>query len=160
MSGLQNYLLSVSAAALLMSLLLALLPSGHVKQTAKFTGALLVVLAVVAPVVKLNADDLARSIAMLQMEKEQLRTGVEVKNREILAELIKEQSEAYILDKAEELGLTLSVDITLREEGDYPYPIAVTLWGEAAEGDKMLLERIIEQDIGIVRERQEWKNSE
>lgn len=151
-------MLSVSAAALLMSFVLAIMPEGRIRHTAKFLGALLVVLVVVSPVVKLNAENMARTIAKFEMEKESLRTGIEVKNREILSELIKENTQAYILDKAERMGIAVTVDVTMRDEGDYPFPVSVMLTGRLTPAEQTRLERVIEQDLGIPPECQEWRN--
>lgn len=158
MSRLRSYLLSVCAVSLLSSVLPVLLPQGRIRQVIKLSAGVLVMLAVISPIMQLDTERLARSLAMLRMQTEQMQNGIEVGNREILAELIKEDCEAYILDKAEQLGLDLEIEIVMREEGDYPYPVAVTLHGEAAAAERSYMERVIEQDIGIPLEKQEWIN--
>jgi len=90
------------------------------------------------------------------MDQEQLRTGIEVKNRDILAQLIKEKCEAYILDRADEMGLTLSVDVVMREAGDYPYPVSVVLSGMISESDRLYFKKMLERDFAITPECQEW----
>ena len=139
-----------------MSFFLVIVPQGRIRNTAKFLGSLIVVLAVVSPIVKLDSEDISRTIAKFQMEKEELRTGIEIKNREIISELIKENTQSYILDKAEAMGIELSVDVTVRGEGDYPFPVSVVLKGEVTQAERAFLERMIERDIGISKERQEW----
>lgn len=157
MSGIKNYLLSMAASAFLLSLVLAVLPKGKIHRISRFAGALLLILAVIAPIARIDADDISQSIAKFQMQTQQLQTGIEVRNREILSQLIKEQCQAYILDKAEAMGVSVSVEISLSEERDYPYPVSVVLQGNVSPEDRGHLERIIEQDIGIPPERQEWK---
>ena len=156
MTQLKAYLLSITASALLMSLVLALLPKGKLRKTASFVGSLLLVLTVVAPVARLDPAQLAKSIAELRMETETIRTGIEIGNREIAAALIKEQCEAYILDKAAARGITLEAEIRLSGEGQYPYPTGVTLYGQVSQSDREAISAIIAEDLGIPRESQEW----
>ena len=77
-------------------------------------------------------------------------------NREIAAALIKEQCEAYILDKAAARGITLEAEIRLSGEGQYPYPTGVTLYGQVSQSDREAISAIIAGDLGIPRESQEW----
>lgn len=155
-AAVRAYLLSIAAAALLLALVQALLPQGAVKRTATMAGSLLVILAVLSPLAKLDYDSLARSISKLQVETESLRTGIEVGNRELMAGIIKQRCETYILDKAGQMGLTLEVEITLSEGVDYPYPVSVTLRGAATEAQKRTLTAYITENLGIPAERQEW----
>ena len=157
MNSIKNYLLHVASAGFLLSLALAVVPKGRVQQVARFVGGLVLILTVITPIMKLDTDDLARSISRFHMTIQQDRTGVEIDNRNILAQLIKEQCQAYILDKAEALGFAVSAEITLSEEGDYPYPVSVILQTEASQKERDHLENIIVQDLGIPPERQEWK---
>ena len=156
MSIINEYLLSISAAALLTSVAASLVVNGNVGKIVNCIVMLILVLVVFVPVAKINVSNIARSIAMFRMDLEQEKTGIEVNNREILAELIKEKCEAYILDKAETLGVTIQADITISEEGGYPYPVHIRIIGRVSAEDRAYLQRIIEEDIGIPSEQQEW----
>lgn len=159
MSALRHYLMSVCAAALFASFILTIVPEGRIRHIVKLGGALVVIVSVISPLSRLDIEQIAKSMAVIRMDAEQMQTGIEVKNREILSQLIKEQSEEYILDKAEEMDLCLSVEIEMREEGDYPYPVSVLVVGTVSEADQAYLKKIIEQDIGIPVDRQEWNES-
>ena len=117
---------------------------------------MLIMLAVMAPLVELDADTLAQSISELQLELETVRTGIAVTNRDIQAEIIKERCEAYILDKATAMGLTLEVEIQLSGDQTYPYPVGVTLRGQVSESERSTLSNMIAQELGIPEERQAW----
>lgn len=127
--ALRSYLLAIVAVSLLTAILLGLLPKGGVRRAAGLTCAMALAVVVLRPVAALDGESLARAIARLEMESEQLRTGVEVKNRELVAAIIKQNAETYILDKAASMGLTLQAEIEMRDAGDYPYPYRVTLGG-------------------------------
>ena len=127
------------------------------KNVINFVSGLLLLFVVVAPIAKIEAGSVAKMIAKMQMDAEQMRTGVEVKNRDILAELIKERCETYILDKAEKMGVNIHPEVTLSEEGEYPYPVFVRISGNVSSEDRTYLQDIIEQDLGIPLEKQEWR---
>lgn len=156
MTALKGYLLSVCISSLLASFAQELLPKGSARRAASLIGSLIVMLAVMAPLVELDADTLAQSISELQLELETVRTGIAVTNRDIQAEIIKERCEAYILDKATAMGLTLEVEIQLSGDQTYPYPVGVTLRGQVSESERSTLSNMIAQELGIPEERQAW----
>ena len=70
-----------------------------------------------------------------------------------MADIIKAETEAYILDKASQLNVELSVEVTIDEEN---IPTAVTLSGEVSPYARRQLQEIIESDLGIAKENQRW----
>lgn len=151
-----TYLLSVAAAALFAALTQSLLPKGGVRRVAGFVGGLVLILAVVSPLAGLEYADLARSMAQIRIETEQMQTGVHTGNREILSEIIKQRCEAYILEKARNLGLSLEVTVTLEEDGTYPYPAGVILKGSFSQTQRAALTAEISQNLAIPARQQEW----
>ena len=150
------YLLTVAAAAGLFSLTVAVLPAGRVRKTAQFTGALLLILTVLAPIIRLDSADLAKAIAKIQIDTGTLQSDAKRNDRELMAQLIKEECQTYILDKAAELGISVTAEVTLSEGSEYPYPVSVILRGSPWEQARKRLSSIIECDLGIPPDRQEW----
>jgi hypothetical protein len=74
-----------------------------------------------------------------------------------VAGIIKEQCEAYILDKAREFGADISVVVILSAD-TLPVPQQVQISGEWAPYAKLRLTEIISQDLGIDRGAQIWKS--
>lgn len=153
----RNYLLSIAAVGLLLSLVQAILPKGAARKSAVMAGSLLLLLTVLSPLARLDYAGIARSISRIQMETETMRTGIEVGNRELMAKIIKQNCETYILDKAEEMGLSLRAAVTVSEGTDYPYPTAVTMEGSASAAQKQALTKFIVENLGIPEAQQEWK---
>ena len=60
------------------------------------------------------------------------------------------------MDKAASRGVSLLVEIRLSEDGSYPYPAAVTLRGHVLEHDREAISAIIEEELGIPKDSQEW----
>lgn len=73
--------------------------------------------------------------------------------RDSMADIIKEETEAYILDKAADLHANLHVEVTVGEDS---LPMAVTLSGEASPYARRQIQAIIANDLGISKENQKW----
>ena len=76
--------------------------------------------------------------------------------------IIEREFEEYILDKASETGVFLeSADVTMNwDENGYWYPCEVTLVGELSTGDRNRLSAVIESELGIPTDRQNWSGYE
>ena len=70
-------------------------------------------------------------------------------------DIIKAETESYILDKANELGAALTVEVFLSED-DIPIPVSVRIQGTASPYARNRLTQMIQQDLGIEKEKQEW----
>ena len=133
----KGYLFSLTAAALLSALLLAL--------------------TALSPLLKLDYDAIAKQIAEIRLDTETVRTGVEVQNRELQARIISEQAAAYIWDKADEMGVALEVEVETRDLGSGPYPWRATLTGACGGEKRTALTRYIEENLAIPGARQVWQ---
>lgn len=69
--------------------------------------------------------------------------------------IITEQCEAYILDKAAELGADISVSVTLEPETGLPRAAAIT--GTLTPWERQTLSGEITQALGIEKEALDWK---
>lgn len=73
--------------------------------------------------------------------------------RDSMADIIKEETEAYILDKAADLHANLRVEVTIGEDN---LPAAVTISGEASPYARRQIQAMIANDLGISKENQKW----
>ena len=106
--------------------------------------------------VPFSKDDTGYDTVMMEMEADARASGIEIANRDLLARIIQEKTEAYILDKAGQLGLQLQAEVSVSETEE-PVPWAVVLSGEVKPDQKRRLEAILEQELGIARENQQWQ---
>ena len=67
--------------------------------------------------------------------------------------VIKTRLEAYIVEKADQAGASVSADITLDDDG---LPRAVTVTGALSPAVKGRLKRMLTQELGIPEVRQQW----
>ena len=86
--ALRSYLLAIVAVSLLTAILLGLLPKGGVRRAAGLTCAMALAVVVLRPVAALDGESLARAIARLEMESEQLRTGVDLSSALALSDSV------------------------------------------------------------------------
>ena len=157
MNQIREYLLSVCCAALLLSLISALVPKGNVKRYVNFIGSLLIVLAVIVPIKNIDSEDLAKAISEFSFQYDDAKSDIEVKNRELIEQIIMKECAAYILDKAEQIGASVTVELQMSEDMEYPFPVSIVVSGQVSEEKQKILERIIADDLGIPKERQGWK---
>lgn len=69
---------------------------------------------------------------------------------------ISQQARAYILDKAEAMGVELDVHVEV--DTDTLYPVFATLTGRVSPREKEVIAGILEDDLLIERSAQQWKN--
>ena len=72
-----------------------------------------------------------------------------------LRQIIKTETEAYILDKASIYGAEIHVDVELSED-EIPCPVGVTINGVYDAAIQRDLQNMIEAELGITKERQKW----
>lgn len=153
MEVLRSWISSLVAITLLISLLQALLPDGGVRRVASLVSGLILLAVLLRPALDLNAlnvrlDWEAKREALLEQQK-----AWEQDTTSALTERIAEQTEAYISDKAAEMGLDAEsyVEVFCREDGVL-IPSRVELSIPYSEP----LSTCIKQDLGIPAERQVW----
>ena len=92
----------------------------------------------------------------LSLDAEQyVHSGVAVAEKQ-KADIIKSQSEAYILDKANRLGLQIAVEVEL-DENNGNIPCSVTISGNVSPYAQIQLESYMTDTLGIPKENQKWK---
>ena len=72
-----------------------------------------------------------------------------------LRQIIKTETEAYILDKAAQFDLQLDVQVALTDDV-MPVPESVQLTGSVSPYVKSRLQILISNDLGIPKEQQLW----
>lgn len=152
----RQWLLSNVGAALLSSLALAVCPGGRVRQVTRFACALVCMLALMSPLVKLDLSEYARFAQQYRTQAEQIGQQEQEAARQEQAEYIRQQCAAYILTEAQSIGAQVSgagVELRWDDEADAWQPASCTVEGAY---DPTLSARI-ESELGIAREAQQWR---
>lgn len=151
----RDWVLGIFAASLLGALALALCPPGRVRTITKMVCGVVCALAVASPLLELDTASLARGMAEYRRQAEILAAGGEEEGKMLERTYIEEECAAYICAKAAEKGAEIdSASVLARwDDGDLVwYPWSVTVDG----GYSAALAAVIEGDLGVPPERQEW----
>ena len=143
------------ACAVLVSVAAQLCPEGALRKIARFTGGLLLLLAMLRPIADYgpnattawNAGGYSEAVARLELE-------LAAERENALRHGIAEEWEAYIEDKAGSLGAAVRAEAEL--DGGDGVPERVTLYG-AYSGE---LSRFLASELGIAKEKQIWIEDE
>lgn len=153
MEALRQYIISVVAAAMLCGAIRGLLKKGMAGNILRLVCGMFLAYTVLAPVSGLKLEGLTEELLPTQWEAAQAAQIGEDAAREAMAQSIKEQTRTYILEKAQALGVTLEVEVTLDQEN---IPREVTLWGNLSPNERRRLQSTIALDLGIPKENQQW----
>ncbi len=153
MEALRQYVISVVAAAMLCGIVVRLFPHGSGKQVGKLICGLFLAYTVLSPISRVDFSKLPDFSLRCVDEAEDAAAMGENLARDSMADIIKEETEAYILDKAADLHANLRVEVTVGEDN---LPLAVTLSGEASPYARRQIQAVIANDLGISKENQKW----
>lgn len=156
----RTWLIGITCAAIVVALCESLAPNGAVRKVGRFTGGLVLLIAVLQPFVTLDMRDLSGLLNEYRVEAGSYNTQLETENEKLMKNIIEDQTGAYILDKAAALGID-SCEISVEAaagEGEYPVPESVTVTGNLTEGQRSALSRQIEADLAIPADRQIWED--
>ena len=154
----RQWLLGITCAALVAALVESLTPPGAVRKVGRLTGGLVLLIAMLHPLMALDQDALTRALTEYRLELSTYSDELEEENRSLMKGIIEERSNAYIQDKAEEMGIQCQISVEVGEEGDWPVPESVTVFGSLSEEQQAELTQAIEVDFAIPAERQSYQS--
>ena len=152
MTILRSWLLGVVACALLVSACEQLTDGGTMKKIVRFVGGMLLMLALLRPLLRIDLTDLAVNAGAYREAVAQLEEELGAQRQRELSARIAAQTGAYIEDKAASLGASIRAVVTTEERGGVPLPASVTLYGE----ENAEIGAYIERELGIAKEDQRW----
>lgn len=156
MEAVREYLLSVTAAALLCAVACHLIPdSGQSRKLVKLLCGIFLCFTVIRPVagIELREFDFFTEEIMSRGDAA-VEEGEDYADSALRRHII-EQTSAYILDKAKSFGAEPGVLVELSMD-DPPVPYAVTMEGAFSPYVKSKLTQIIAAELDIPKERQTW----
>ena len=149
METLRGWLLGLTAAALAVSLLTAMLPKGEtIRRIAGLAGGLILLLAVVQPLLRVRWEELTWRYETYQREMD--------RQTEAYQAAYADRTAAYIAEKAASLGIDCRVQVEVRTEDGLPLPYGASL---DVERDQVLSDYMA-QELGIPASRQSWQLEE
>lgn len=156
MRSLGQYILSIGLASLLVAILDEFSDrKSSIGALIRMVCGLFLAFTVINPITELNFDILDAFSENLSPDATlAVSTGTALAE-ESMEQIIKQEAEAYILDKAQSMGCTIDADVQIGE-GSPPVPESVRITGEVPEQLRKNLEALLEQELGISKENQQW----
>ena len=157
MSDVSNYILSVTAAGILCGLVQRLtLGKNGTSAVVQSVCAIVLAVTVINPVVKIKLRNIRTYTDGFQLDADSLvRQGTDLSTQE-LRSIITEQTTAYILEKASSYNCNIrQLEVELTSDS-IPIPCGVKISGTFSPQGKNQLSGIIESNLGISKERQQW----
>ena len=155
MEALRQYVLSVTAAALICGIVSGLVRSSAEKEWIRLLCGLILAFTAIRPIAHLDVNALTNLSLPFVQEAETTAALGENMARQAVADSIKAESEAYILDKAAALNASITVEVTVSEDGT-PVPMAAKLCGSVSPYARHQLENVLQTELGIAKENQLW----
>lgn len=154
------WLLGIVLTSLAAGLARQLAPKGREQAMVRLVGGSLLALAILRPLaggswegLELETDGLTG----LTLREEELADAYRKNQQEALSDIIAEKTEAYIWDKANQLGLVCTVSVTTAPgESGIPLPASVVIRGTYS-GE---LAGWLEEEVGIPAEKLIWLEEE
>lgn len=160
MEVVREYLVSVTCAAVLCGILCTIVDE---KQTGgalvKLLCGLFLSLTLIMPLSRLSLTELDFSSWQITREGEAASAEGFEYARQAKSQIIKSQTEAYILDKARQYDLDLTVEVEV-SDGEIPLPQGVVIRGRISPYAKVQLQHLMETELGILKENQRWMESD
>ena len=151
-----QYILSVGLASLLVAVI------GEFSDRKSSTGTVIRMLCglflaftAISPVADLNIEILDAFSRELDGDAASVVSVGRELRAESMQELIRQETEAYILDKARVLGCEIEATVSVGD-GEIPVPESVLITGDISTSARRELEKLLEQDLGISKENQQW----
>ena len=155
MSEVARYILSITGAAMLVAILQSIAGQGAMGQLVRMLGGIFLALTILAPLVHLELPDLSRWVEDMTLQGQDISADGEAMAADLRGDIITQQVEAYILDKAAVHQADVSVEVAVDEDG---VPVSVRLTGDVAPYAKARLSEMMEQELGMGKEAQQWES--
>ena len=154
----RQWLLGVACTALILAVADSLVPDGGVKKVCRLAGGLALLLAAAGPILRLEAGALADALEGYRAQVQNYEETLAEQNNLFYQAIIEESAAAYIVDKAEEMGIFCQAEVTFSyDEDGVPCPWEVTARGDWTDEAREALERLLEDDLGVPPQRQHYE---
>lgn len=155
----RQWLLGVTAAALVLALAEALAPEGGAKKVCRLAGGLALLLAAVGPAAGLlNESPLTGALEGWRERTQSVQRDLEEQSDRFYLTIIEEETAAYVMDKARALGFDCEAEVVYGyDEEGVPCPWEITARGQWTQEGREKLARLLEEELGVPVQRQYYE---
>lgn len=153
---LRGWLLGLVAAALILTVLRALVPKGSIRPVARVTAGLVLLLVLLRPLAGLGGGALRVRYDELEREITARIEDYQTLHENELESIIADSTAAYISEQAAHLGLTCRAEVRCEVRDGTPQPASAAM----DIPYDVRLAAAIADDLGIPAEKQSWQGGE
>ena len=157
MELIRRYLMSLIAASIIVGIVTSVLKTKSSEASIiRLISGVFLTLVMLNPILKVEIQDFLNCCDDITLDASiAVDKGKNIAQTEMRS-IIKENLEAYILDKASALQLDVDVDIMLSEDMP-PAPNTITIQGNVSPYSKQVLQSFLTNEIGLSKEQQIWQ---
>ena len=153
-----NYIQTLVYSAVFCFLALALTPEGSGKKAVGIACAAAMMIAVISPVVSIDLGDYSKTLTEYKLKAEEYAGNGKTESENLNRLHIQDRCQAYILDKAKEIGADISeITVTAEWSSDgFWYPVSCEIRYGCSDRQRAELEAFIGAQLGISKDEQKW----
>ena len=156
MEGIREYLLQITAAALVCGVVTGFLDKkGTSGALLRMLCGIFMTVTLISPILDIRLGELPELLGSFSAEADDVTKQGKEDAQASMGVIIKQQTEAYILEEAKTFGVDISVEVELNTD-DIPVPCSVRIVGMVSPYGKNRLQQIIKEELGIPVEEQIW----
>ncbi len=157
MEALGAWVRTLVIGAVFCAVVLALVPEGGEKRALRFVCSAVLILLLLGPLASLEPGKLGALLEDAEALEGDVGELAGEAGKESRIALIRQGTEEYIWDAARSLGIgRLGIRLTFDERGEIPVPRTISLSGSWTEEQQSRLSLLLEGELGIPPERQNW----
>ena len=157
MGAVREGLTALVAVTLLLTAAQALVPEGTLRRLSGLIGGLILLVTVLRPLLGVDLERLDLGLEDYEDAIQERQAELEAAGKSQLTGIIEDRTAAYISDKADALGIAVTVRVTARPGPDgVPLPWQAELTGPRSPE----LAACMDRELGIPPERQVWNEVE
>ncbi len=157
MENIKAYIMSIVAAAIICGVTRGLLnEKTTIGQAGRLLSGILMAITILSPLTTISFRNITDYFEGISVEADKYVDDGKTAAKDSIAGIIKSQVEAYILDKANRMGLEISVEVEL-DASNNAVPCGVTVTGKLSPYAKEVMSTYMEENLGIAKENQRWK---
>ena len=153
----KDYILGIIVAGIVCGIVRSFVSSKTATgQILRLLTGVLMVITIASPVANISFNHITDYLDGLTAQGNIYSDSGSAMAEESRSAIIKEQIEAYILDKADRMDLDIAVEVALDDRNN-SIPCGVTITGSLSPYAKGIMGSYIEEQLGIAKEYQQWK---
>ena len=155
MDAIGEYLIGITAAAILCALVNKLSGKGITAAATRMITGIVIAMAVISPWLEVRIGNVRNVLDDVRFSAEYFSQQGKDDANEAIRECILQQTQAYILEKADSLDLSVAVEVIL-SDGLPAIPEEVIITGSVSPYARESLSAYIQENLGIGTEAQTW----